>query len=221
MRFLFSMAYIRELLYTIPAILIAITAHEFAHGYVSYRLGDPTPKREGRLTLNPFAHLDFWGTICLLLFRMGWAKPVRINTAYYKKQKKGIILVSLAGPCMNYLVGFLGMLLYGVFYQNGSSIMLWFYYLAVINIGLGTFNLIPLPPLDGSNVLQELIPGAGRFFAKIRRYAPLILVLCLVTGLLWTPINYANTGILNGMWSLVRRILRIGIFPYRAGSSYL
>ena len=169
MRFLFSMAYIRELLYTIPAILIAITAHEFAHGYVSYRLGDPTPKREGRLTLNPFAHLDFWGTICLLLFRMGWAKPVRINTAYYKNRKKGIILVSLAGPCMNYLVGFLGMLLYGVFYQNGSSIMLWFYYLAVINIGLGTFNLIPLPPLDGSNVLQELIPGAGRFFAKIRR----------------------------------------------------
>lgn len=221
MRFLFSMAYIRELLYTIPAILIAITAHEFAHGYVSYRLGDPTPKREGRLTLNPFAHLDFWGTICLLLFRMGWAKPVRINTAYYKNRKKGIILVSVAGPCMNYLVGFLGMLLYGVFYQNGSSIMLWFYYLAVINIGLGTFNLIPLPPLDGSNVLQELIPGAGRFFAKTRRYAPLILVLCLVTGLLWTPINYVNTGILNGMWSLVRRILRIGIFPYRAGSSYL
>ena len=221
MRFLFSMAYIRELLYTIPAILIAITAHEFAHGYVSYRLGDPTPKREGRLTLNPFAHLDFWGTICLLLFRMGWAKPVRINTAYYKNRKKGIILVSLAGPCMNYLVGFLGMLLYGVFYQNGSSIMLWFYYLAVINIGLGTFNLIPLPPLDGSNVLQGLIPGARRFFAKIRRYAPLILVLCLVTGLLWTPINYVNTGILNGMWSLVRRILRIGIFPYRAGSSYL
>ena len=101
MRFLLSMGYLRELLYTIPAILIAITVHEFAHGYVSYRLGDPTPEREGRLTLNPFAHLDFWGTLCLLLFRMGWAKPVRINTAYYRNRKKGIILVSLAGPAWN------------------------------------------------------------------------------------------------------------------------
>ena len=221
MRFLLSMGYLRELLYTIPAILIAITVHEFAHGYVSYRLGDPTPEREGRLTLNPFAHLDFWGTLCLLLFRMGWAKPVRINTAYYRNRKKGIILVSLAGPCMNYLVGFLGMLIFGIFYKNGSIPGIWFYYLAVINIGLGTFNLIPVPPLDGSNVLQELLPGVGRFYARIRRYAPLILVICLATGILWTPLSYANAGILNGMWKLVWRILRIGFLPSGAGGSYL
>lgn len=78
-RYLFTLDYLRSLLYTVPAILVAISAHEFAHDYVSYKLGDPTPKMDGRLTLNPFAHLDFWGTICLILFRMGWAKPVRIS----------------------------------------------------------------------------------------------------------------------------------------------
>lgn len=114
---------------------------------------------------------------------------------------------------MNYLVGFLGMLIFGIFYKNGSIPGIWFYYLAVINIGLGTFNLIPVPPLDGSNVLQELLPGVGRFYARIRRYAPLILVICLATGILWTPLSYANAGILNGMWKLVRRILRIGFLP--------
>lgn len=82
-RYLFTLDYLRSLLYTVPAILVAISAHEFAHGYVSYKLGDPTPKMDGRLTLNPFAHLDFWGTICLILFRMGWAKPVRI----FKKER--------------------------------------------------------------------------------------------------------------------------------------
>lgn len=82
-RYLFTLDYLRSLLYTVPAILVAISAHEFAHGYVSYKLGDPTPKMDGRLTLNPFAHLDFWGTICLILFRMGWAKPARI----FKKER--------------------------------------------------------------------------------------------------------------------------------------
>lgn len=82
-RYLFTLDYLRSLLYTVPAILVAISAHEFAHDYVSYKLGDPTPKMDGRLTLNPFAHLDFWGTICLILFRMGWAKPARI----FKKER--------------------------------------------------------------------------------------------------------------------------------------
>ena len=207
MRYLFSAEYLRELLYMIPAVLIAITVHEFAHGYVSYKLGDPTPKLEGRLTLNPFAHLELWGTICLLLFRMGWAKPVRINTAYYKDQKKGIILVSLAGPGMNYLTAFLGMLIYGVCLRFGSGLAIWFLYLAVLNIGLGTFNLIPLPPLDGSNVLLELAPGVRRFYAKIRRFAVLILFLCLVSGILWRPLNIINMGILNGMWALAKRVV--------------
>ena len=209
--------YLREFLYTIPAILIAITAHEFAHGFVSSRLGDPTPRRDGRLTLNPLAHLDPWETISLLLFRMGWANPVRINTAYYRNKKAGIIMVSLAGPCMNYLIGFLGLLIYGICFQNDSSLGTWFYYLAVVNIGLGTFNLIPLPPLDGSNVLQELFPGVKRFYFSFRRYAAPLLFLLLLTGILRVPLNWINNQILNGMWRSVVRILHIVIVPSGGG----
>ncbi|MFR8237779.1 MAG: site-2 protease family protein [Dorea sp.] len=216
--YLFTLEYLKSIIYTVPAILLAISAHEFAHGYVSYKLGDPTPKMDGRLTLNPFAHLDLWGTVCLILFRMGWAKPVRINTAYYKDKKKGTILVSLAGPAMNYIMAFVSMLIYGLFYKAGSSFGIWFYYLAVINVGLGTFNLIPLPPLDGSNVLQELFPGIGDFYRRIRRYAMPILFLCLFTGVLIIPLNRVNSAVMNGMWDIVKKILKIQILPQGSGS---
>lgn len=216
--YLFTLEYLKSIIYTVPAILLAISAHEFAHGYVSYKSGDPTPKMDGRLTLNPFAHLDLWGTVCLILFRMGWAKPVRINTAYYKDKKKGTILVSLAGPAMNYIMAFVSMLIYGLFYKAGSSFGIWFYYLAVINVGLGTFNLIPLPPLDGSNVLQELFPGIGDFYRRIRRYAMPILFLCLFTGVLIIPLNRVNSAVMNGMWDIVKKILKIQILPQGSGS---
>jgi Zn-dependent protease len=207
-----TLEYVKSILYTVPAILLSISAHEFAHGYVSYRLGDPTPKMDGRLTLNPFAHLDIWGTVCLVLFRMGWAKPVRINAAYYRNKKKGIILVSLAGPLMNYLLAFIAMLLYGF------TDFIWFYYLAVINVGLGTFNLIPIPPLDGSNVLQELVPRISSFYSRIRRYAMPLLFLCLFTGILRIPLNHINTAVINGMWKTVNKILNFRVRPQPAGN---
>ena len=214
---MFHFFYIRQILqdliYIIPAMLIAITVHEYAHGFVSYKLGDPTPKRDGRLTLNPFAHMDLWGTICLVLFHMGWAKPVRINVGYYKRRKQGIIIVALAGPIMNYLVAFVGMLLYGLCYRKGYGIGVWFYYCAVVNIGLGTFNLIPIPPLDGSNVLMELVPKAKNFYVSIRKYAPIILFACVATGILRYPLNMANEWLLEGMWSVVKDVLNIGIIP--------
>lgn len=216
--YLLTLEYLKSIIYTVPAILLAISAHEFAHGYVSYKLGDPTPEMDGRLTLNPLAHLDLWGTVCLILFRMGWAKPVRINTAYYKDKKKGTILVSLAGPMMNYLLAFLAMLIYGLFYKAGNGYGIWFYYLAVINIGLGTFNLIPIPPLDGSNILQEVFPKVGGFYQKIRRYAMPLLFLCLFTGILRIPLNQVNSAVMNGMWEIVKKILHIRILPLGSGS---
>lgn len=209
---------IRAMLYTVPVILIAISFHEFAHGYVSYKMGDPTPKRDGRLTLNPLKHLDLMGTLCLLFFHMGWAKPVRINVACYKNRKKGIILVSLAGPIMNFLLAFLSMLIFGGLYKYGSPYSngvyigeMLAYYSAVINIGLGLFNLIPFPPLDGSNVLGEIVPKVEEFYYKIRPYRNLILILLLVSGVLSRPLGIANNMILNSMWSVVRMILGIGI----------
>lgn len=215
---------LRAMLYVAPVILIAISFHEFAHGYVSYKMGDPTPKMDGRLTLNPFKHLDLAGTLCLLFFHMGWAKPVRINTAHYKNKKKGTILVSLAGPAMNFLLAFLSLLIYGGLYKYGianyakiveSTIfsvgLNLAYYSAVVNIGLGLFNLIPLPPLDGSNVLGALIPKVNEFYFRIRQYRSLILIILLVSGILSRPLSFANSAILNGMWKLVKWILRIGI----------
>ena len=216
--YLLTLEYLKSMVYIVPAILLAISAHEFAHGYVSYKLGDPTPKIDGRLTLNPLAHLDLWGTVCLILFRMGWAKPVRINTAYYKNKKRGTILVSLAGPLMNYLMAFVSILIYGLFYKAGSSYGTWFYYLAVINVGLGTFNLIPIPPLDGSIILQELFPKLGDFYCRIRRYAMPLLFICLFTGILRIPLSHVNSAVINGMWRLVKKLLKIWILPQGSGS---
>lgn len=210
-RYIYMHRFFQDLIYTLPAILIAISAHEYAHGFVSYKLGDPTPKRDGRLTLNPFAHLDAMGTLCLVFFRMGWAKPVRVNVGYYKNRKWGMILVALAGPIMNYLLAFIAMLLYGICYKNGFGVGTWFYYIAVVNIGLGTFNLIPIPPLDGSNVLMELVPQIQRFYIRIRRYAPVILFVCISIGVLRYPLNQANEFVIDGMWSVVKDILRIGV----------
>lgn len=210
---------ISTLIYTLPAILLAISMHEFAHGYISYRLGDITPKMDGRLTLNPFKHLDLWGTICLVVFRMGWAKPVRINVRNYKNPKRDIILVSLAGPAMNFILAFISMFVYGIFYRNGSSNLAVLYlanlcyYSSVINVGLGVFNLIPIPPLDGSNVLGELIPQVRRWYLQFKRYAPWIIAVLLFSGILSRPLSMVNQSILNGLWSIVRKILHIVILP--------
>ena len=203
LRHVFTMEYLRSLGYVVMAMLIAVSVHEFAHGLVSHKFGDPTPKREGRLTLNPLKHLDLWGTICMIVFRVGWAKPVRINTSYYKNKKLGIIAVSLAGPLTNYIVAFISLLLYYFFAVKGISIGVWFYYVAVLNVGLGTFNLMPIPPLDGSNVLMELCPGVIPFYRKIGKYARIFLAVGLAAGVLSRPMNFVNDAILDGMWELI------------------
>ena len=208
---------LRMLIYTVPVMLIAITVHEFAHGWVSYKLGDPTPKYEGRLSLNPLRHLDLIGTLCLLFFHMGWAKPVRINTAYYRNKRQGIIWVSLAGPVANFLTAFLSLLICGALMRFGNSgnsavsigIMLC-YYSAVLNIGLGVFNLIPIPPLDGSNVVEQMYPRVFYFYQRIRPYCTLILLILLVTGVLSRPLSVANNGIFAAMWNIVSTIFSLG-----------
>ena len=115
-------------------------------------------------------------------------------------------MVSLAGPLTNYITAFVALLLYFFLYDKSQFIGVWFYYLAVLNVGLGTFNLIPLPPLDGSNVLMEIFPKVSMFYRKIRRYSGVILALLLVFGILDTPLSNANSAILNGMWKVIRII---------------
>ncbi|MDO4261083.1 MAG: site-2 protease family protein [Eubacteriales bacterium] len=205
---------LRYILYMAPGLLLAIVCHECAHGLMSDRLGDPTPRASGRLTLNPLKHLDPLGTFCLLFFQMGWAKPVSIHPGYYKNRRTGTILVSLAGPAANLILAFLSMLIEGLLllYAPANSVLiqtliLVTWYCAVINVGLGVFNLIPLPPLDGSHVLGELIPGVADLYRRFLPYWSIILIVLLASGALSAPLSLLDNAVLTGLQRLVYAIL--------------
>jgi Zn-dependent protease len=182
-------------IYAVP-LFLGIICHEVAHGYVSYLLGDPTAKNAGRLTLNPLKHLDLIGTLVFLLTRMiGWAKPVPINPSYYQNPRKGIVLVSLAGPATNFVLAALFYFLYrglaAVIMTSDPQLASYVIYPIVniaaagtiINIILGTFNLIPIPPLDGSKVLAVILPPKmAAKYMKLERYGFIILILLVMTG---------------------------------------
>ncbi len=178
-----------------PPILFAVTIHELAHGWVAYRLGDPTAKMHGRLTMNPIKHLDPVGTMVFFLTQtIGWARPVPINPMYFKNPRKGMIWVSLAGPGTNMLVAaasafLLRNLLGGYGYFTGIegyvlTPLIYMAYVSVqINIGLAVFNLLPIPPLDGSKVLEGMLPRDLAFrYAQFERYGFLLILLLVFTG---------------------------------------
>ncbi len=218
---------LRSILYVAPVMLLAIIVHECAHGWVSDKLGDPTPRMSGRLTLNPLKHLDPMGTICLLVFHMGWANPVPINPYYYKDRKKGLILVSLAGPIANMLLACISILLEGllllyapntVFFQTLAVL---FWYSAVLNVGLGVFNLIPIPPLDGSHVLGELSPKAAELYNRYGRYWNLVLILLLVSGVLSRPLTIIDNAVLSGIQTVIFNLLSLLVHTGNAMSGVL
>ena len=185
---------------SIPGLFLALSFHEFAHGYAAYLMGDNTARYNGRLSLNPMAHLDIVGTLCLLLFHFGWAKPVPINPANFRNHRKGIIVVSLAGPFANFFLALvctiLCKLLYG--FISTSQIAEFFYmvllYAQVMNVGLMVFNLIPIPPLDGSKVLMEFLPYRMRYqMYSLERYSGIILLVLVWTRML-TPVLNTMAG---------------------------
>ncbi len=205
---------VQSLLLTAPVVLLAIICHECAHGWVSWKLGDPTAKNAGRLSLNPLKHLDPVGTLCMLLFHFGWANPVPIDPRYYKNPRKGIVYVSLAGPGANVLLAFVSLLAEGLLMRFGSreSVGVWLvmqmcYYSALVNLGLCVFNLIPIPPLDGSKVLGMLHPEIQKFYWKLGKYWRLILIACIFTGILTKPMSILNGWLFDGLWWLVRLLL--------------
>ena len=198
---LFSREGIISLIVSIPGLLLAISLHEFAHGYAAYLMGDPTAKYSGRLSLNPLHHLDLMGAICMLLFRFGWAKPVPIDPRYFKNHRLGVVLVSLAGPFANFILGFLFCLGYyaigrfslssNAFWQFASQICL---YGIFMNVGLMVFNLIPIPPLDGSKILMEFLPPGIKYrIYSYERYFSLILIIIVYAGAM-SPV----LGVLRG-----------------------
>lgn len=201
------------LLLSAPGVLIAITFHEFAHGYVAYKLGDNTAKSQGRLSLNPLAHLDPIGTLMLLVAGFGWGKPVEVNPRNYTRKismEKGETIVSLAGPLMNFILAIIFTLIYCAIYKFsgilfststvGEIIMLLISSTISINIGLGVFNLIPLPPLDGSKIIMPFLPyKAKEFFINNEQIFYIIFILIWVTGIAGIIITPAISCVSKGI----------------------
>ena len=189
---------IRGLVVSLPIILFALSAHEFAHAYVSFRLGDPTAARAGRLTLLPWVHLDPLGTLMLIISRLsgygfGWAKPVPIDPSYYRNPARGILLVSLAGPLANLSLAVLFGLIVRIPGFLGIPAILQEFVVSgvLINLGLFLFNLIPVPPLDGSGILAYFLRGrARRGYHRVREFGLVILILIIITGVLVYPLVF-------------------------------
>ena len=180
-------------------LLYSIIFHELAHGWVAYRMGDPTARSLGRLSLNPLKHLDPMGTIMLFVFGFGWAKPVPVDFGRLRDRRKGMIWVSAAGIITNMLLAFSALFLTRLLSLPPSSMPAeLLYYLAQINIMLAAFNLIPLPPLDGSKILMGFAsPNVQNFFFRIERYGLFILIALLYTGVLNPVIQFFQWMILS------------------------
>ncbi len=199
-------------------IFLTLPIHEWAHGFLSTKLGDPTPRWQGRLTLNPMAHIDKIGALGILLFGIGWAKPVQVDARYYKNPKWGMALVAMAGPLSNIIVAFVSLFLYqliqtvflftGVLADNYTLlflISLFFFMIAQINVHLAVFNLIPIPPFDGSRILFTFLPQ--KYYFKIMRYERYIFIGILVllyTGILDAPISFMSNAVLSGISTLAK-----------------
>lgn len=204
-----------EIIILAPPILLALTLHEIAHGLVAYRLGDPTARNAGRLSLNPLKHLDPLGTIAFFLFKFGWAKPVPVNPRYFKDVKQGMLLVALAGPVTNLVLavasaiilkGLAFIVLQGVATPSMTGafypLMLMLAASVWINLVLCVLNLLPIPPLDGSKILAGLLPDQlAASYMKIGRFGFIILLVLLASGMLGKVIlpivSFANGFLLS------------------------
>ena len=208
---------ISNILYLAIGVILSMSIHEVAHGLVSYWMGDPTAKMEGRLSLNPFKHVDWAGLVCLLFFGFGWAKPVPIDSRYYKDAKTGIIWTSFAGPVANFLLSFICVFLYYALYKFAPQFMFTsagdflssvLSYTGLISTGFGIFNLIPIPPLDGSKVVFSFL--ADDKYYKFIEGAPwmnFLFIALIFTGILNMPLGMLRTQMIQFFEMVAKMIL--------------
>lgn len=196
---------IRQIATVLPALLVSVTLHELSHGLTAYVLGDPTAKRMGRLTLNPLKHIDPMGLLMLFFFRFGWAKPVPFNPNYFGNRKMGTLAVALAGPLSNLLIAAISMFVYVL---APSFLGGFFGTLVQFNILFAVFNMLPVPPLDGSKIVASLLPlHLESFFWKYERYGYVVLLFLAVSGMIGALITPAYQYILYGLVRFVEFFL--------------
>lgn len=211
--------YLLSLLISLPAILIALSLHELSHGYAAYRLGDPSAKFAGRLSLNPLRHLDPIGFLCLIFFRFGWAKPVQVDARFFKNPKRDMAITALAGPLSNFVLAFLSSFLYVAMclpvyryaWAMTEPYLILCYIveaLIYINLGLGVFNLIPIPPLDGSKILYSFLPNRIIFrLIPYEKYIQFVLIILLYLGFLSRPMGIAVDWISDLFLTLAKGVI--------------
>ena len=198
-----------HILSSIAVIFITMPVHEWAHGFIATKLGDPTPRYQGRLTLNPFAHIDYGGALCILLFGVGWAKAVQVNPRNFQNPKMGMAITACAGPVANVLTATVSMIFANLIVLLGDltiigdtiyySQMFWVYiywfftYIAQINVALAVFNMIPIPPFDGSRIMFAILPD--RYYWKVMQHERILMIILLAiiaTGVLSAPLGLAT-----------------------------
>ena len=187
------------LLLLVPVLLFSLCFHEFAHAWMAYKLGDPTAKHSGRLTLNPLAHLDPMGTLMILFVGFGWAKPVPVDIRYLQNQRKDMMKIAFAGPAANLLLAFVGGTIIRAHIVGGSLILM-LYLFTQINIMLAVFNMIPIPPLDGSQIFSGLMVRKNpNLVMKLQMYGPQILFGLILIGYLTeiSPLWWAMSPFVN------------------------
>ncbi|MEI6286898.1 MAG: site-2 protease family protein [Bacillota bacterium] len=193
----------QDTIFVILALLVALTVHEYAHARVAVYFGDPTPRLQGRLSLNPLVHIDPLGLLVMVLAKFGWAKPVMFDPRYFKNVRKGIFWVSFAGPLVNFAVGFLALILFKILiiFTDNDFVLQLTRFLFIYNIYFALFNLIPVPPLDGSKVIMMLLPyKAMQQYERLEPYGFWILMALILLGIIGKvlmPIFYLVSGFMQ------------------------
>ena len=200
----------------IAASLLCIMFHEVSHGLTALKLGDRTAKDAGRLTFNPIKHVDIFGLLAMAIFRFGWAKPVPINMRNFKHPVRDMAITAAAGPLSNVVLAYLALCiraaaLYFSIRSGGAVagfLVTFFEYVAVLSVGLAVFNVIPIPPLDGSKVLNALLPREVYYkILRYERYGFLLMIVVLYLGVLNAPLSFCRNALMNGL-------MRISGFPF-------